>query len=82
MSRTNVMQQLTRGGPGNYCDIVGDAFRGWRALYSEYTGAGTQVPASNKPPVFRVFFLKHYFQVSFNLKVILSMVEITPNTVT
>ena len=27
MSRANVMQQLTRGGPGNYCDIVGDAFR-------------------------------------------------------
>ena len=27
MSRANVMQQLTRGGPGIYFEIVGDAFR-------------------------------------------------------
>ena len=27
MSRANVMQQLTRGGPGMYFDIVSDAFR-------------------------------------------------------
>ena len=27
MSRANVMQQLIREGPGDYFDIVGDAFR-------------------------------------------------------
>ena len=32
MSRANVMQQLTRGGPGNYFDIVGDAIKLWNLL--------------------------------------------------